>query len=571
MIPTPRLRVGLVLKPLVQLLAAILSGLPPPARVERSEGNAQKEPRKQMKIHRNNRCCWTLFIAVALLCEAASLCAQDASTIPVNDLNALVFAQAGDLPIILSAPHGGTGVVPGVTERTGVGLATGPSGFFTGRDTGTEELAREVFDAIKKRFGKSPYVVISKVHRKFLDPNRPADIAFEDPKIQPVYDHYHDSLSKYCREVTDRFQVGVLIDIQGQGSLADTVFRGTKNGLTVIHLRETFGEASHHGAQSLFGLLSTRGWTVHPSPHNEKEQAGFSGGFIVQSYGSHKALPIDAMQLEFGAEYRMASRRAKTAEDLADALAEYVAKYLQIKAPPVSKTTSTGKPPMKVAVFVDEGVSSTKQLFVVLESDTRLHAEKISAKEIRAGKLSEYSVLIHPGGSGGGQGKALGEEGRQKVREFVEDGHGMVGICAGAYLASCDYEWSLKILDAKVIDRKHWNRGFGIVDIALSPLGQATLALTQDRAEIYYHQGPLLAPADNPQVSDYRALATFAGEIAENGAPTGVMPGTTAIALGEFGRGRVICFSPHPEKTPNLKSILLQAIHWASGELTVEN
>ncbi len=304
-----------------------------------------------MKIDRNNRCCWTLFIIVALFCAAPPLCAQDASTRPVNDLSALVFAQAGDLPIILSAPHGGTGVVPGVTERTGAGLATGPAGFFTGRDTGTEELAREVSDAIKKRFGKSPYVVISKVHRKFMDPNRPADIAFEDPKIQPIYDRYHASLSKYCREVTDRFQVGVLIDLHGQGSRTDTVFRGTKNGLTVTHLRETFGEAAHYGSQSLFGLLSTRGWTVHPSPHDEKEQSGFSGGFIVQSYGSHKALPIDAMQLEFGAEYRMASRRTKTAEVLADALAEYSEQYLQIKAPLVKKTSSSAKPPIKVATL----------------------------------------------------------------------------------------------------------------------------------------------------------------------------------------------------------------------------
>ncbi len=300
-----------------------------------------KESWKQMMFEPTDRYCWTLLSIVASFCETGSLGAQDSSTRPVSDLSAFVFVQGGDLPIMVSAPHGGKVGVPGVTERTGAGLATGPSGFFTGRDTGTEELAHAVSDAIKKRFGKSPFVVISKVHRKFMDPNRPADIAFEDPKMQPVYDHYHDSLSKYCREVTDRFQVGVLIDLHGQGSRADTVFRGTKNGLTVTHLRETFGEAAHHGSQSLFGLLSTRGWTVHPSPLDEKEQSGFTGGFIVQSYGSHKSLPIDAMQLEFGAEYRVASRRAKTAEDLADALADYAGQYLQIKAPPVSKTTAT--------------------------------------------------------------------------------------------------------------------------------------------------------------------------------------------------------------------------------------
>jgi len=512
----------------------------------------------------NDRLCRTL-IVVVWLCQVATLCGQEKSTKPIVLVEELVYVRAGDLPIILSAPHGGTGEIPGVTERTGVGMATGPSGFFTGRDAGTEELAMEVAEEIKKRFGKSPYVVVSKVHRKFMDPNRPADISFEDPNVKPFYDHYHDNLSKYCREVTDRFKAGVLIDLHGQGTSRETVYRGTKNGLTVSHLRETFGEQAHLGSKSLFGLLSTRGWKVHPSPLDEKEQSGFTGGFIVQSYGNHKSQPIDAIQLEFGAEYRAAGKRAKTAEVLTDALVEYAGLYLQVQVPAEPKTSESSKQRMKVAVFVDEGVSSTKQLFKALEGDASLDASKVSAADIRDGKLSEYAVLIHPGGSARGQGKALGEEGRRKVREFVESGHGMVGICAGAYLACSDHDERLKILDAKVIDREHWNRGFGNVDISMTSLGQEVLAHEKERAEIYYHQGPLLAPAANPHVPDFRTLAKFETEIAKNGAPAGVMAGTTAIALGEFGKGRVICFSPHPEKTPDLESILLHGIHWASG------
>jgi N-formylglutamate amidohydrolase len=302
----------------------------------------------------NDHSCCALFTAV-LLCHVAPLCSQERSTKPVVAVNELVYVQAGDLPIILSAPHGGTGDVPGVSERSGAGLPTGPSGFFSGRDGGTEELAQEVADAIKMRFGKSPYVVISKVHRKFMDPNRPSHIALEDAKMKPYYDHYHDSLSKYCREVTDRFKAGVLIDLHGQGTSRETVFRGTKNGLTVAHLRQTFGEAAHNGPKSLFGLLSARGWTVHPSPHDEKEQSGFTGGFIVQSYGSMKSQPIDAMQLEFGAEYRVAGKRAKTAAVLADALVEYASLYLKLPIPIEQKTSESAKPRLKVAAFIDAG------------------------------------------------------------------------------------------------------------------------------------------------------------------------------------------------------------------------
>ena len=508
---------------------------------------------------------WTLS-AILFLQSAATVFGQEKSTEPVPPVNKLVLAETGDLPIILSAPHGGTGEVPGVSERKGVGLPSGPSGFFTGRDGGTEELALEVADAIRKRFGKSPYLVVSKVHRKYMDPNRPADIAFEASTMKPYYDRYHDSLSKYCRDVSDRFQAGILIDLHGQGTSRETVFRGTKNGLTVRHLRESFGEEAHHGPKSLFGLLSARGWKVHPSPHDEKEQSGFTGGFIVQSYGGNRSQPIDAVQLELGAEYRVVGKRVKTAEVLADALSEYASLYLKTQVPSGPKASERSKPGLKVAVFVDEGVSSTKSLLKALATDVRLVASKISASEIRDGKLSQYSVLIHPGGSAKAQSKALGEAGRQKVREFVQNGHGMVGICAGAYLACSDSSERLNILDAKVIDREHWNRGFGTVELEITSLGQEVLALHEARKEIYYHQGPLLAPADAPQVPDFRTLAKFDSEISKNGAPTGVMIGTTAIAIGEFGEGRVICFSPHPEKTPDLESILLQGIHWAGHD-----
>jgi len=38
------------------------------------------------------------------------------------------------------------------------------------------------------------------------------------------------------------------------------------------------------------------------------------------------------------------------------------------------------------------------------------------------------------------------------------------------------------------------------------------------------------------------------------------MRGTTAIARAPFGEGRVICFSPHPEKTAGLEGMIARAI-----------
>jgi len=488
-------------------------------------------------------------------------------------MSTYVFTQAGELPIILSAPHGGTSKVPGVEKRNIEGLPTGGAGYVVARDTGTEELAHDVASAIQERLGKLPYQVVSQTHRQYLDPNRPSDIAYDDSDAKPIYDFYHATLKSYCEEVTNKFHSGLLLDIHGQGSKRDTVFRGTQNGATVKHLREIFGEEAHSGERSLFAGLHDRGWTVFPIPMTDKEQSGFVGGYIVGNYGSKQGASIDAIQLEFGADYRDKSQRKQTARILADAVADYASSYLKVQVPPkdanLQSSTPNDKSIVRVAVFNDAGVLSHVKLMSALALNPALKVSQLSGEDVRNGKLNDQDVFILPGGSGSKQGNALGEEGRERVREFVKGGKGLIGICAGAYLATCDYDWSLNLLDAKVIDRKHWNRGTGNVDIALTDTGRMLLEVDGEKTNIYYGQGPLLAPADNPDIPDFESLAVYAGEIAENSAPRGVMLGTTAIARCQIEKGRVFCFSPHPEKTPGLESMLLHAIDWVHG--TKEN
>jgi hypothetical protein len=45
-----------------------------------------------------------------------------------------------------------------------------------------------------------------------------------------------------------------------------------------------------------------------------------------------------------------------------------------------------------------------------------------------------------------------------------------------------------------------------------------------------------------------------------------VRVGPTAIAAGSFGKGRVICFSPHPEKTKGLEDFICRAARWVAGK-----
>ncbi|MES2465501.1 MAG: BPL-N domain-containing protein [Armatimonadota bacterium] len=222
---------------------------------------------------------------------------------------------------------------------------------------------------------------------------------------------------------------------------------------------------------------------------------------------------------------------------------------------------------LRMAFYQGPGAAldATKSLaFKAFQKNPNLAVKIVSPEDIRAGKLADFDVLVQSGGSGGGQGKALEEEGRERIRTFVKGGGGYIGICAGSYLASCDYPWSLNIINAHVLDKKHWARGTGPVDVAFTPQGQQQLSVAGDNLTIQYGQGPLLAPAEDTKLPPYEPWAKYEGEIALKGAPKGVMPGTTAVAAAPYGSGRVVCFSPHPEKTAGQESLLHRAVLWAT-------
>jgi len=473
--------------------------------------------------------------------------------------DSLVTIETGELPIILSAPHGGRDAIPGVLERQGEGVDL----FNPRSDSGTDHLTEKLADALEKRLGKRPYIVIACFHRKYVDANRPKGDAYESEKAKSAYDTYHQALAKARRDVIRRWGHGILFDIHGQGAKPKAIFRGTQNGKTATHLVSRFGRETLCGETSVFGQLAKQGFPAIPAVGStDREHLDYDGGYIVITYGSASGGTLDAIQLELGRELRSSEATTSTASKLANAITAFANEYLP-KAEQGAEVNN-GKQrteKVRVGVYRDAGAGpSVKDLMGALRRFDGASVRELTADDIRSGRLSSLDVLIQPGGSGGGQGRHLREEGRQEIRKFIREGGGYIGICAGAYLASADYPWSLNVLDAKVIDRKHWVRGKGTVDIALTDVGQSILRSKEQQLAIFYAQGPLLAPGNHADIADYETMATFKTEIAKNGAPEGIMKGTTAIAPGSYGRGRVICFSPHPEMTKGLETLVHYAI-----------
>lgn len=228
-----------------------------------------------------------------------------------------------------------------------------------------------------------------------------------------------------------------------------------------------------------------------------------------------------------------------------------------------------GKPVNKVARIAiydhSSGLSSgTKSVMRCLTEKNGFKCEDISPSEIRRGLVKKFDAIVLPGGSGSSQAAKLEELGKNNIKQFVRDGGGYIGICAGSYLASSHYDWSLGLINARAWDRPHWSRGKGMVDLRMTSQGQSSLGISASNVKISYAQGPLLVPDNDPDLSGYEVLARFDSEISKNGAQPGAMTGTHAIIRSFYGQGRVICFSPHPESLNGPNGLLIHGVRWAA-------
>jgi N-formylglutamate amidohydrolase len=120
----------------------------------------------------------------------------------------------------------------------------------------------------------------------------------------------------------------LLLDIHGQGSEPDTIFRGTDNGKSVAALRQRHGSAALTGSESILGQLAAKGYKIIPNTAGDERERRYTGGYTTRTYGSHHGTCIDAIQLELGANLRSQKNLPRTADDLAEAAANFARAFL---------------------------------------------------------------------------------------------------------------------------------------------------------------------------------------------------------------------------------------------------
>lgn len=234
----------------------------------------------------------------------------------------LIYHSKGNIPVLITAPHGGSKKPSDVSIRTGIdGNGHKIYDFTDIKDSWTLGIAKGIHQGFKSSYGGRPYIVAADFHRKYIDANRAKLQAYESPEAEKYYDFYHNTIKSYIDDIRAKFGEGVLLDIHGQAQSPGTIYRGTRNGFAVKRLVQKRGWDAITGPHGIFGLLNSQGYTISPTriPTKSKplSETKLSGGATLKHHGSHNMGGIDAMQFEIGNEIRFSSKlRAKYIKDM---------------------------------------------------------------------------------------------------------------------------------------------------------------------------------------------------------------------------------------------------------------
>ena len=182
----------------------------------------------------------------------------------------------------------------------------------------TKKLTKKLRVELHSRFGAYPYVVVSRLRRSKLDPNRERDQGtFNVPLAAQAWDEYHGFIQQARANITTSHGKGILFDIHGHGKpeqwammgylisgqgLTDGTFTADQTSIKELVQRSGTGnlESIVRGGTSFGAYLENEGYAAVPSAtHLHPNGASFfSGGYITREYGSLNGGTIDAIQIE---------------------------------------------------------------------------------------------------------------------------------------------------------------------------------------------------------------------------------------------------------------------------------
>lgn len=254
---------------------------------------------------------------------------------------------AGDLPLIISSPHGGREKPDAFPDRTKGVLDI---------DVNTQELARTIADEIHTRTGHHAHLIICRLARIKLDCNREiAEAAAGMPAGERAWKEYHAFIEKASAAAVAQAGKGFLIDVHGQGHKDQRIELGYLHPIETFALSDAELDApaiaaagslrlvaAHsklpyselvRGPRSLGARLEANGFPSAPSPERpEPVLPFFIGGYTVSRHAG-KGSKIAGVQIEANRKgvRDTAEARAKFAAALVPVLREFLDEQFGLK------------------------------------------------------------------------------------------------------------------------------------------------------------------------------------------------------------------------------------------------
>ena len=232
-----------------------------------------------------------------------------------------------------------------------------------------------------------------------------------------------------------------------------------------------------------------------------------------------------------------------------------------------NETETIDNQQIRVGVFSGNGGAQTCiwEALAACSLDKDIKAQYITTSDIAAGVLDSLDAIVVPGGGGTRQYQNLGAENIRRIKEFVLNGGGAVGICAGAYLFSNTPEYSCLALNgAQAIDLEHDNRGHGIAAFALTNEGKKVFGEYAEDDTLYcmYYEGPVFVPAPDDSIQ-FVEFATMLSDVHEEGDAPADMTNNRPFFIGNrYGKGKVFSCIAHPEATPGKMWMIARMVRW---------
>jgi len=262
------------------------------------------------------------------------------------DANNYIEYLSGNLPIIISVPHGGYLEPNSIPDRN-------CSGCVYVRDSYTQELGRNIADAIYQKTSCYPNLIINLLHRKKLDANRSIETAADSNLIaEQAWYEFHSFIDSSKQSIITKYGAGLFIDLHGHShaiqrielgyliskselQLSDSILNdnyyqdsSSINNLELININSLGFSDLLRGSNSFGTYIENKGYSAIPSYSTSAPLSNedyFSGGYNSWRHGSINSGTIDAIQIEINADIRV---NASIREDFADSITLVILDYI---------------------------------------------------------------------------------------------------------------------------------------------------------------------------------------------------------------------------------------------------